>query len=111
MLNLNETSVIANRTPIQVDNKIIGAVCTFQPVESILKTEQRLRKELYSKGLVAHHNFNDIIGDSPQLKKLINRARLYAQTSSTILLQGNRVRKELMAQSIHRSAIVKMSPL
>lgn len=103
VLNLNETSVIANRTPIQVDNKIIGAVCTFQPVDSILRTEQRLRKELYSKGLVAHHNFNDIIGDSPQLKKLINRAKLYAQTSSTILVTGESgTGKELIAQSIHR---------
>lgn len=105
VLKLNETSVVANRTPIEVDNKTIGAVCTFQPVDSILKTEQRLRKELYSKGLVAHHSFNDIIGDSPQLKKLINRARLYARTSSTILVTGESgTGKELIAQSIHRSS-------
>lgn len=48
------------------------------------------------------YNFSDIIGESPQLKKVIEQAKETAKSSSTIIIYGESgCGKELLAQSIH----------
>lgn len=48
------------------------------------------------------YNFSDIIGESPQLKKVIEQAKETAKSSSTIIIYGESGSgKELLAQSIH----------
>ncbi len=48
------------------------------------------------------YNFSNIIGESPQLKKVIAQAKETARSSSTIIIYGESgCGKELLAQSIH----------
>lgn len=48
------------------------------------------------------YNFSNIIGESPQLKKVIAQAKETAKSSSTIIIYGESgCGKELLAQSIH----------
>lgn len=51
------------------------------------------------------YTFNEIIGMSPQMKRLRNTAAQAAKTSSTVLLQGESgTGKELLAHAIHHAS-------
>ncbi|MDR3592497.1 MAG: sigma 54-interacting transcriptional regulator [Negativicutes bacterium] len=97
--------VLTNRIPIIVDNKVKGIVATFQEVSKIQDDERKIRQNLYAKGLFPKYNFNDIISEDAQVKRLIQVAKDYSQTDATILILGeNGVGKEMFAQSIHASS-------
>ncbi len=52
LVSVNNNQLLANRIPIVIDQKPLGVVSTFQKVDSIIKAEERIRKELHSRGLV-----------------------------------------------------------
>lgn len=53
-------------------------------------------------GHVAHYRFEDILGNSDEIKKAINLAKAASSSDSTILLNGESgTGKELFAQAIH----------
>lgn len=66
---------------------------------------RRLRKEisLLRRQQKRHYSFDQIIGDSPAMKKMISLARKVAESeASAVLLQGaSGTGKELVAQAIH----------
>ncbi|MEL7647615.1 MAG: sigma 54-interacting transcriptional regulator [Sedimentibacter sp.] len=111
LMDLNGTLVSTNRIPIVVDDKIQGVVATFQDVKVIQENENRIRRSLHEKGLVTRYNFDDIKGESVEIKKAISIAKSYAASDSTILIQGETgTGKELFAQSIHNSSSRKGGP-
>ncbi len=53
-------------------------------------------------GMRAVYNFEDIIGESKEIKKVINYAKSISSSPSTVLIEGESgTGKELLAQSIH----------
>lgn len=91
--------------PINVKNKELGLVITFQSADRIQVLEQNLRRQLFKKGLVAKHTFSDLIGDSVLLKESIVRAKKFAVANATVLICGESgTGKELFAQSIHNES-------
>jgi len=109
--DINGTYVSANKVPIVVDNKVKGAVITFQDIKEIQESERKIRRSLHKKGLVAKYNFSDILGESKAIKSTIEIAKSYAQSDLTILIQGETGSgKELFAQSIHNNSRRKNGP-
>src|SRR5690554_642021 len=103
--------IAANVTPIEINNNIVGVVATCQEVSRIQKMEQKIRKELYLKGHVAENTFNDIIGKSEVIKKVIEEARDYSDINSPLLIHGETgTGKELFAQAVHNSSPRKIRP-
>ena len=97
--------------PFRVGDEIRGAVVTVQEAKRITDMENKIRKELYTKGLVTSYSFNDIVGESPQLRESIRVAEQYAATSSTILIAGETgTGKELFAQAIHSTSPRSQGP-
>ncbi|ABS39650.1 sigma-54-dependent Fis family transcriptional regulator [Clostridium botulinum] len=83
-------------TPIQIENKIIGMVIVFKEIKTVLDLVNK-----YS-GMRAVYNFEDIIGESKEIKKVINYAKSISSSPSTVLIEGESgTGKELLAQSIH----------
>jgi len=70
-----------------VDNKIVGVVATFQEVEKIQKMETHIRTKLHAKGHVAKTYFDDIIGNSVVISRSKEKAKLFSQVDSTILIR------------------------
>ncbi|HHW03063.1 MAG TPA: sigma 54-interacting transcriptional regulator [Thermoanaerobacterales bacterium] len=103
---VGDVVIATNRVPIIVDGEIKGAVATFQDVTQIQKMEQKIRRELHQKGLVAKYSFKDIIHKSQIMEDLIYRAKKYAELdSTTVLILGETgTGKELFAHSIHNES-------
>lgn len=111
LMDINGTLVSTNRIPIIVDDKVKGVVATFQDVKVIQENENKIRRSLHEKGLVAKYHFKDIKGESDEIKNAISIAQSYASSDSTILIQGETgTGKELFAQSIHNSSSRKTGP-
>jgi transcriptional regulator, propionate catabolism operon regulatory protein len=99
---LNNKTVLTSRVPILVEGQIEGVVATFRDVKSIEESEHKIRKQLYSKGLVSKYTFHDIKGESQAIGRCIEISKEYAKNNFTILISGESgTGKELFAHSIH----------
>ena len=104
--------ILTNRVSIIVNNKVIGALATFQSVDQIRKAENNIRHNLYGHGFTAKNTFKDIIGKSYLINNCIKIAKTYADSDSTVLIQSETgTGKELFAQSIHNESKRYSSPL
>lgn len=111
IINFGPAQVMLNRIPIRVNGKIAGAIATFQEITKIQSMEAKIRREIFSRGHIAKFNFNDIYGSDPSLRNVIDIAKKYARTDSTVLIHGETgVGKELFAQSIHNASDRKNGP-
>ena len=87
---------IANQIAIGVEN----ALSYRQIVDRVSKLSE---EKLYLQDEIRiEHNFEEIIGESPALKKVLEQIQTVAPTDSTILLLGETgTGKELIARAIH----------
>ena len=110
-IDLGHSRIMVNRIPIRVEGEVVGAVATFQDITKIQSMEERIRREIYSKGHAAKFRFVDIYGSSALLMEAIDAARQYARVDSTVLIHGETgVGKELFAQSIHMAGNRRNGP-
>ncbi len=97
--------IVTNRIPIKVGGKIKGVVATFQEVARIQGIEQKIRQNIYAKGLLTKYTFNDILTKDKKMKRMLQIAKEYAKTDATVLITGESgTGKELLAQSIHAAS-------
>ncbi len=85
--------------------QVRGVVATFRPVTEVQELDTKIRQEIKRKGHVAKYTFEDMVGHSEELKRLVSLARKFANTDLTILLEGESgTGKEVLAQAIHNSS-------
>jgi propionate catabolism operon transcriptional regulator len=88
--------------PIHVSGKPLGIVVTIQDLTEIQKLEESLRRKLNPKGLSSKYTFDNIFTKNKKMNDVIDSARKYSKTDSTILIYGESgTGKEIFAQSIH----------
>jgi formate hydrogenlyase transcriptional activator len=88
----------------QVARLVAVAVDNALAYEEIAALKNRLAVEkLYLEDEIrSERNFEEIIGESPSLKKILKQVETVAPTESTVLLQGETgTGKELFARAIH----------
>ncbi|HEW91834.1 MAG TPA: AAA family ATPase [Thermotogaceae bacterium] len=86
-------------------------IITIRKAIELEKAERYIRKNLRAKGFVAKHTFEDIIGKSEMLKRVIIKAKSFAQSDANVILFGESGSgKELFAQSIHNASPRKGNP-
>ncbi len=99
---VGKRQIATKRIPIKTGDQVSGVVATFQEVSQLQKFEQSIRQKMYDKGLTAKFHLNQIIGESPALRKAKDLARTYAVADSTVMITGETgTGKELFAQGIH----------
>ncbi len=89
-------SQVAHQITIAVDNALVH--------KEVQGFRDRLAKEkLYLEDEIrTEHNFEEIIGDSATLKRVLNQVEIVAPTDSTVLVLGETgTGKELIARAIH----------
>ena len=81
------------------NNNLIGMVLTVKEIQRVLNLVNK-----YTGGR-ARYVFEDIIGESSSIKRVISNARNIASSPSTILIEGESgTGKEVLAQAIHNAS-------
>ncbi|MDD2446692.1 MAG: sigma 54-interacting transcriptional regulator [Tissierellia bacterium] len=105
--------VICNSSPIIIDELMVGAVVVFRDISDIIKMNKKLqeyRNDIESlkrefndiTSASAKYNFSSIIGNSPEMYKCNELAKLVSQNNTTTLITGESgTGKELYASAIH----------
>lgn len=83
----------------------------IEDASEIQKAEHHIRLQLAQKGLSAKYTFEQIIGESPAMKRCITQCRKIAGYDTAVLISGDSgVGKELLAQSIHNASARRGMP-
>lgn len=91
---------IVTAKPFYKDGEIDGAVISFRDIEEA----QKLAYHISAR--VLKNTFDDIIGESPAIKKLKSQAIITARGNSTVLISGESgTGKEMFARAIHYSGL------
>lgn len=94
---------------IEINNsaykKNLGTIIIIEDIKNIERIEKDYRFSLRERGLIAEYKFKDIIYKSNIMEQLILKAKQFAKSKSTILIEGESgTGKELLAQSIHNAS-------
>lgn len=117
---INNRLVIASKSPIFSNDKVIGALGVFQAVDELkdlVKKLEESEEELnyYKEELKRHtklvSSFDSIIGCSSSLKDCLVIAQKASQSTSTVLIRGESgTGKEVIAKAIHNNSTRKDMP-
>lgn len=113
---INNSYMIASRSPILKQGKVVGAVgkILFKNVGQFtslskriqsLENELKMYKGVFHEGNKATYMFDHLIGVSPVFKEVKSQARKVAESDSNVLILGQSgTGKELFAHSIHNES-------
>ena len=111
LVKINNKQFLMNRLPIIIGQEMYSVVMTFQEITKLQELEQKVRTQLYKKGLIAKYTFDDIIGESKAIRNTINQAKMIGKTNTTVLITAETGSgKELFAQSIHNFSSRRKGP-
>lgn len=106
IIQIDTAQFVLSTEPIySKEKRYIGVLYRFQRAEDIQKKEILLRKKSMEEGFTAISTFETIIGNSPAIRRTIQKARSYAVKKYNILLVGESGSgKDVFAQSIHNAS-------
>jgi propionate catabolism operon transcriptional regulator len=108
VIDVYGSMMVLSRIPIIHHDECVGVQLSFQDHMKIREADNRIRKELLQKGLVAKYHFENIIHVSTPMKRCIEIAKRYGSADSNILIIGETgTGKELLAHSIHNHSVRK----
>ncbi len=99
---------------LEVAKQLSLAVENLKAYEEIasLKAKLEIENTYLQEEIRKEHNFDEIIGNSPQLLKLLDRVESAAPTDANVLIIGETgCGKELIARAIHSRSTRRNSPL
>jgi propionate catabolism operon transcriptional regulator len=103
--------IVVNALPIENEGRPQGAVALLKTVSRIESISRKFKESLYSKGFIAKHTLKDLVGETAIMRQLKLRAKQYAQTHTTLIIQGETgTGKELLAQAIHNLSPRRQQP-
>jgi PAS domain S-box-containing protein len=103
--SITTSDMVITFQQVKVESEEEGRMFTCRAISEIQQLENRIRRESHSKGLVARSSFIDIKYSSIKMEAILKRAKVYAETESTILITGESgTGKELIAQGIHNAS-------
>lgn len=111
LIQIHHKQFVLAITPLTSEESVYGAVVYLKSADAIISSENTVRKQLHAKGHIAHKNFNDIIGESNEMKQAVEWSKRIAKSENSILILGETgTGKELFAQSIHNHSARKAGP-
>ena len=102
VVNLNDKDLIVSVYPLVNSGKFYGSMAIVREFQEVEKKQHKIRKKLIGKGHRAKYTFDDIVGDSLEIRKTKDIARRMAGSDSSVIIHGETgTGKELFAQAIH----------
>jgi formate hydrogenlyase transcriptional activator len=94
---------VANQVAVAVENAL-----AFQEIEAAFREIEALKDQLAKENAYleeevrTEHNFGEIVGESPALRRVLKQVETVAPTGSTVLIRGETgTGKELIARALH----------
>ena len=107
-VNSRNMEIVVNIAPIRIDDRIQGAVLTFQEGRRIIEMDTKLHKELYQRGFIATFTVDQLYTGSKETKKLEQHIRKVARYSAPVLLIGEKgTGAAYAAEAIHNASLLK----
>lgn len=96
---------IVNASPIIIGGEQVGTVISAKDQTEIKALINKIENiEQHLRQVTGKYTFDDIIGQNKEFLKLVQKAKIAAETSATILLTGESgTGKELFAHAIHNA--------
>jgi len=111
IFDMEKLRIIGKYKPILSNGRRLGTIILLRLASEIQKADARIREEAMTRGFVARYTFDDFIGESPEIKAVIQRAKAFALTDSNLLIVGETgTGKEILAQSVHNYSRRKGKP-
>ncbi len=105
LLEINGENLVVSLSGIVQDGEHLGNIMILEDFEKIEEQQHGLRTKLSGVEHEARYHFEDIKGESEELKKAIATAKRMASSDSSVLITGESgVGKEVFAQSIHNES-------
>jgi propionate catabolism operon transcriptional regulator len=102
---IGDLNLVITSQPILVDDQLVGVICSIREASRIQNLERKVREDMYRRGFVAKHTFEEMTAASPSLGALAAEGKQYAKSDAAVLIQGETgTGKELLAQSIHNAS-------
>ncbi len=103
MADVGFLQLVANQVAIAVENAL-----AFQEIEAAFREIESLKDKLAKENAYlaeevrTGHNFGEVVGDSPALRRVLKQVETVAPTGSTVLIRGETgTGKELIARALH----------
>ncbi|WP_069999104.1 sigma 54-interacting transcriptional regulator [Cellulosilyticum sp. I15G10I2] len=97
--------------PIVVEKKIEGAIMSFNRLRRLNVADKETMSKQFLNGYVAHATFDDISKNMKGLRHVIERAKLYALSSSPMLVEAlSGPELDIITQGIHNYGMRKNGP-
>ncbi len=98
--------VIVSCAPLVIKGELKGSVGVIHDITELRRVMEELqRTRRLVRDLEAQYTFDDIIGNSEQIRETIERARQASSTPACVLLRGEcGTGKELFAHAIHHAS-------
>lgn len=102
LIRLENRELFIQRQEVSVENQW-GYLITLQEAESLSRLGNQLQKSFTRRFERKLHGFEDYLSWDRRVKEMIDRARKFAKSETTVLIQGeNGTGKEILAQAIHQ---------
>ncbi|MCR4427606.1 MAG: sigma 54-interacting transcriptional regulator [Firmicutes bacterium] len=103
--------VVINQAPVITNGRTTGAILTFTELSKIQTVEQKARKELSARGLLARFTLDDVLGTSAGIREATALARKLSVADEPVLILGETgTGKEVFAQGIHNASRRREGP-
>ncbi|WP_143322005.1 PrpR N-terminal domain-containing protein [Clostridium sp. HBUAS56010] len=110
-LTLQDQSVVVSMEPIVVGKRVDGAIISCSRLKRMDMNDKAVMKEQYLRGYVAYGTFDDISKNLKDMRKVVELAKLYAQSSSPMLIEAiSGPELEAITQGIHNYSMRKNGP-
>ncbi len=98
--------VIVSCAPLMIKGELKGSVGVIHDISELRRVMEELeRTRRLVRKLESRYSFDDIIGNSEQIRQTIDRAAQAAETPACVLLRGEcGTGKELFAHAIHHAS-------
>lgn len=77
----------------------------FENSSKIMELEGEIRRHIKKSIFSAKYTFDDIVGNTPEIKNTIEKAKIFSRNDATVMIYGETgTGKEVFAQSIHNAS-------
>jgi len=111
LVRFGNRKLAASIMPVFEAGQMDGAIIVCQEINAIQRAERHIRSQARPRHFIAKYEFSQLLGRSETFRQAIELAKLYATTTSTVLITGESgTGKELIAQSIHNASSRSQAP-